>query len=229
MQPYVFPYLGYFQLIQAVDRFIFYDDVNFIKRGWIHRNTILVNGRAHRFSIPLANASQHRLIRAVDLHPTEYPAWQAKFMKTLRQNYRKAPGFEVAYALVEHVLDRPPDSVASLAMDSIRAVVHYLELNREFVVASELTYDRDLRGADKILALCQQQGADEYINPAGGRELYRTADFEERGISLHFMAAESIDYEQFAPPFVPNLSVIDALMFCTPAQIRAMLSHYELT
>ena len=229
MQPYVFPYLGYYQLVHATDRFIFYDDVHFIKRGWIHRNTVLVNGRSHRFSVPLAGASQHKLIGEVLLHPVEYPAWREKFLKTLHQHYKKAPCFEPAYALVSNVLNGEPASVASLATDSIVAVCHYLGLETDFLMSSQLSYDRALKGSNKIMALCQQQGARSYVNPIGGRELYQAEDFANRGIALQFIRPECMEYRQFALPFVASLSIIDVLMFNTVPQIQAMLPHYELT
>lgn len=229
MQPYVFPYLGYFQLVHAVDRFIFYDDVNFIKRGWIHRNQVLVNQAAHRFSIPLKKASQRAMIDAVSLHPTEYPAWRDKFLKTLQQHYRRAPNFDPVYHLVRDVLHRATDSIATLAIDSVTSVCDYLALTRDFITASQLTYDRSLRGMDKIIALCEQQGATDYINPAGGKELYEPKAFDERGLTLHFIAPEPVAYTQFSLPFVPHLSVIDVLMFNARDQVHTMLSHYQLT
>lgn len=229
MQPYLFPYLGYYQLVHAVDRFIFYDDVNFIKRGWIHRNQVLVNRQAHRFSVPMDRASQHQRIDEVRLHPTEYPTWRQKFLKTLQQSYRRAPCFAPIYELVDRVLSPEPVSIASLAAESVTAVCDYLEITRDFVRASALSYDTTRRGAERILALCAQSGADAYVNPPGGQDLYRAEDFTKRGLSLRFIRPEPVAYEQFGAPFVPNLSVIDVLMFNSPDQIQAMLPRYTLT
>ena len=228
MQPYVFPYLGYFQLVQAVDQFIFYDDVNFIKRGWIHRNNILVNGYSHRFTIPLERASQSKLINEVMLHPVEYPAWREKFLKTLHQSYKNAPQFEPVYALVTEVLTAEQDSIADLTINSIKSVSQYLQLDNNFIRSSDLSYDRSLRGPNKILALCQQQGAAMYINPIGGQELYEAALFDENDIALRFIQSQPVPYQQFAEPFVPHLSIIDVLMFNTVAQVRALLPQYQL-
>ena len=228
MQPYVFPYLGYFQLVQAVDQFVFYDDVNFIKRGWIHRNNILVNSHSHRFTVPLKRASQSKLINEVMLHPVEYPAWREKFLKTLHQSYKNAPQFESVYALVTEVLTAEQDSIANLTINSIKSVSQYLQLDNNFIHSSGLSYDRSLRGPDKILALCQQQGAAMYINPIGGQELYDAALFEESNIALRFIQSQPVSYQQFAEPFVPHLSIIDVLMFNTVAEVRALLPQYQL-
>ena len=230
MQPYVFPYLGYFQLVQAVDRFIFYDDVNFIKRGWIHRNNILVNGSAHRFTIPLDRASQSKLINEVMLHPVEYLAWREKFLKTLHQSYKNAPCFAPVYALVAEVLTSAQGSIADLTINSVVSVSQYLKLktNTDFIRASDLSYNRSLRGPDKILALCQQQDATLYINPIGGQELYEAGPFEENNIALCFIQSQSVSYQQLAEPFVPHLSIIDILMFNTVAEVQALLPQYHL-
>ena len=229
MQPYVFPYLGYFQLIGAVDRFVVFDDVHFIKRGWIHRNAILSNGQALRFTIPLDRASQHKLINETELHPVEYAAWQRKFLKTLRQNYGSAPHFAPVFSLVEEVLSEPGPTIATLATASLRAVADYLPLSTAFVMSSSLTYDRDTKGQEKVLAIVQQQGASVYINPPGGAALYESEAFGEESIQLQFIQPHKISYSQFDKPFVPNLSMIDVMMFNSRSQIKQLLQQYDLT
>lgn len=228
MQPYVFPYLGYFQLIGSVDRFVVFDDVHFIKRGWIHRNALLANGQALRFTIPLDRASQHKLINETELHPVEYAAWQRKFLKTLRQNYKSAPHFAPVFSLVEKVLSEPGPTIATLATASLRAVADYLPLSTSFVTSSALNYDRTTKGQEKILAIVQQQGASVYINPPGGAELYEPGAFAEKDVRLQFIQPQQITYAQFKEPFVPNLSVIDVMMFNDRPQIQQMLQQYDL-
>ena len=229
MQPYVFPYLGYFQLMRAVDRFIFFDDVHFIRRGWIHRNTLLVNGQPLRFSIPLAGASQHKLINETELHTVEYDAWQGKFLKTLRQSYGAAPQFASVFSLVEEVLSGPSTTIAALAIASLRAVARYLQLSTSLVVSSSLAYPRTEKGQGKILAIGEQQGASAYINLPGGAALYEPKAFAERNIRLQFIQPQPITYNQFNPPFVPNLSIIDVMMFNDLPRINHLLQQYALT
>ena len=229
MQPYVFPYLGYFQLIGAVDRFVVFDDVHFIKRGWIHRNALLSDGQALRFTIPLNRASQHKLINETELHPVEYAAWQRKFLKTLRQNYKSAPHFESGFALTEKVLSEPGPTIATLATASLRAVADYLQLSTSLVLSSALAYDRDTKGQEKILAIVQQQGASVYINPPGGAALYDSEAFAKKDVRLQFIQPHEISYPQFKKPFVPNLSIIDVMMFNDPPQIQQLLQQYDLT
>lgn len=229
MQPYVFPYLGYFQLIGAADRFVVFDDVHFIKRGWIHRNTLLANGQPLRFTIPLDKASQHKLINETELHPVEYTAWQRKFLKTLQQNYGSAPFFEPVFSLVKEVLGTPGPNIATLATASLRAIASYLQLSTSLVLSSSLTYPRDTKGQDKILAICRQQRASDYLNLPGGASLYEAEPFAKYDIRLQFIQPHPVSYLQFKEPFVPNLSIIDIMMFNDLPQTQRLLQQYDLT
>jgi len=228
MQPYVFPYLGYFQLVQAADCFVFFDDVNFIKRGWIHRNGILANGDRYRFTIPLQQASQHKRINETIVHPQLYPDWRKKFMKTLRQEYQAAPQFEQVYELIGQVLAGPCSSIAELASSSVLAAAQYLNISTKFVHSSSLNYSREVPGKEKIISICQQQEASTYINLIGGTSLYEPASFEQHNLQLRFIQSKDIVYSQFREKFVPNLSIIDVMMFNDPTAVQSMLQQYQL-
>ena len=229
MQPYLFPYVGYYQLLQAVDQFVFFDDVHFIKKGWIHRNAVLLQGERYRFTVPLLKASQNKRIQETQLHPEEYPRWGQKFLKTLHQGYRSAPFFEEVYALVRRVLLAENDSLATLAARSVTEVAAYLHVKTDVTYSSALDYDRDGDGQAKIISLCRLQRADEYVNAIGGQELYDAASFKEHQIALRFLQSQGIKYEQPASPFVPHLSIIDMLMWCSIADTQAYLTQYKLT
>ena len=228
MQPYIFPYVGYYQLAEAADQFVFFDDVHFIKKGWIHRNAILMQGQRYRFTIPLLKASQNKRIQETQLHPIEYPRWCQKFLKTLHQGYRSAPFFEEAYALVRQVLLGENGSMATLAANSVTEVAAYLHLTTDFTYSSGLDYDRSGDGQAKVISICQQQQADEYVNAIGGQELYDPASFEEHQIALRFLRSQKISYEQPVSSFVPHLSIIDVLMQCSVPDIQSSLTQYEL-
>ena len=79
MQPYIFPYLGYFQLLNSVDHFVFYDDVNFIKGGWVNRNQLLINNQNKFFTVPLKKIISFTPINEVEIHKKLYPNWRSKF------------------------------------------------------------------------------------------------------------------------------------------------------
>jgi hypothetical protein len=227
MQPYFFPYLGYFQLMAAVDRFVLLDDVAFINRGWINRNRILVSGKEQLVTVPLRQASQNRLIR--DIEVCEEPPWREKFLKTLQQAYRRAPFFASAYACVEETLRTPSRDIGSLASASLQAVATHLGI-QTFVVRSSSVYENAaLKGSERILDICRREGADEYFNAPGGRALYRAEDFRDRGMELHFVQPAPFRYSQLGGgDFVPWLSIIDVLMFNSPEAVAEQLSRFEL-
>ncbi|MCE7064435.1 WbqC family protein [Dyadobacter sp. CY326] len=226
MQPYIFPYIGYFQLINAVDKFIIYDDVNFINKGWINRNNLLVSGQAHLFTIPLKDASQNKLINEVQLLKGE--PWQKKFLKTLQQSYQKAPYYQKVFVLIEEIVNLDVETIYELTFEALVRTCNYMEIKTEIVASSSIYQNTHLKGPDRILDICKQKGADHYINPIGGMELYDKGKFEKEGIKLNFIKSVSSPYNQFKNAFVPWLSIIDILMFNDPEAIREQLKAYEL-
>lgn len=227
MQPYLFPYIGYFQLIHAVDTFVFYDDVHFIKRGWINRNTLLVNNTKKRFTVPLHKASQNKRINEVELALTN--AWLETFFKTLTQNYSKAPYFKKTYELVERVFASEHQTISGLAMESVTQVCTNLGIDTAFEVSSQkYSSTIDYERADRLIAITNQKEYRDYVNLAGGKDLYDTAYFESKGVRLGFIEHELVPYPQFSTAFVSGLSIIDVLMFNSKAEVMKLLSNYIL-
>jgi WbqC-like protein family len=229
MQPYVFPYLGYFQLIKAVDKFVVYDDVAFINKGWINRNNILVGGKASMFTIPLIGASQNRLIRDIEIDNLQ--ACGKKMLKTIEQSYKKAPFFQEGFDTVNTVFNSSPDNIAELAVNSLKETCKYLKINTEIVESSTVYNNQDLKAQGRILDICLQEKAVHYINPIGGMPIYDKQLFADNEILLNFIKAKPIKYKQFnkdEESFVPWLSIIDLLMFCSVEEIHEHLNKFEL-
>ncbi len=230
MQPYLFPYIGYFQLLSAVDRFVVYDDVTFIKQGWINRNRILINGEATFFTVPLAHKSSATAIRDTAISDaTEHRRWAEKLLKSVDNAYRRAPEFSRTYPIVEQVLSRATSRVAELAVDSIKAVASFLDVPTPIVDTSSGYGNADLQGQDRVLAICKAEQAARYVNPSGGRELYSRERFGAEGIDLRFLEPRPIEYKQFGGPFVPWLSIVDVLMFNPVDRVREYLRACDLT
>lgn len=228
MQPYLFPYIGYFQLIQAADLLVFYDDVHFINRGWINRNRILVNGEPHLISIPCKKASQNKLIYEVELG-LDHKSRQ-KILRTFQMSYKKAPYFKQVYQLIENTLSGPEKNIAELAAKSIKEVIQYLGLSITCKNSSvHYPHNRNLKKADRLIDICHQESIFNYINPQGGKEIYTKAYFKEKGVKLHFLVPQIIPYPQFGNTFVPWLSILDIMMFNSREKIsKAFLNAYEL-
>ncbi|PFG53724.1 WbqC-like protein [Marinobacter sp. LV10R520-4] len=224
MQPYLFPYIGYFQLIYAADLFLIYDDVSYIKQGYINRNSLLSPNGATRFTVPVPGASSNKLIS--DL---QFSMDVTKVLKTIKQSYSKAPYFETVFPLIHEILEHEDRSIASVCMKSYETIFSYLRLDKQFKKTSEIEYDRSDSARDRLIALCHKFKADCYINAPGGRSLYATSDFAEHGVELKFIDSLPVEYDQGGGEFVPNLSIIDVLMHCTPGKAASLVTRYELS
>ena len=223
MQPYFFPYIGYWQLISAVDTFVIYDDVNFIKQGWINRNNIIGNDSDQLISLQLIGASSFKLINSV-MVGNKSP----KILKTIEQTYKKSPYFEEVFPLIQEVLQNKEENLAQLLILSIKRICAYLDIQTNILLSSELKKNNDLKGQSKILNICELLNAKQYINAIGGQELYQKEAFSQQNIELRFIKNKSIAYQQFQSPFRPNLSIIDVLMFNDKEQVKHYLTEFEL-
>jgi len=223
MQPYVFPYIGYFQLINSVDQFVVYDDVNHIKRGWINRNNFLINNEKTLFSLSVRNASSNKLIK--DL---EFVDNFGKLEATIEMSYSKAPYFDEVFSMIRGVCSFSDKSLGRFIGNSLIEISSYLSIDTSFVYSSDVEYNKTLKGQDKIISLCRELGATNYINMIGGASLYDKSEFKKNKIELNFLNPKIEPYEQFGKSFVPGLSIIDVLMFNSPTEIRKMLNAYEL-
>ncbi len=227
MQPYFFPYIGYFQLIAAVDKFVIYDDVSFINKGWINRNNILINGKAGLIIVPLNGASQNKLIK--DIAPVSEKKWRNTLLKTIEQNYKKAPMYNSVYSLLQQLINDDAETISELNYKGIKVVCDYLNISTTLIPSSDVYGNSNLKGQFRILDICTIEKADHYINPIGGIELYDSKLFNENKIKLSFIKSSAISYAQFNNVFAPNLSIIDVLMFCEPEFVHIQLiKAYEL-
>jgi WbqC-like protein len=228
MQPYIFPYIGYYQLINAVDKFVIYDDVNYINKGWINRNNLLVNGKAFLFTVPLKEASQNKLINQIEVNEKE--SWAKKFLKTIEQTYKKAPHFENTFSLVSNIINSPAKGIQELALLSLKSISAYfdIDIKTQFVDSSSIYQNANLKAQERILDICQKEKAGHYINPIGGMTIYSNELFERSGIKLSFLKTIPVPYTQFDNEFVPYLSIIDVLMFNSKAEAIELINQYEL-
>lgn len=228
MQPYLFPYIGYFQLLAAADRFVVYDDVQFIKGGWINRNRLLVNGQPWLFTVPLDQPSPNRLINDIEVRPGEQ--WQPKLLQTIAQNYRRAPQFEVVYGLIQQIFSAEAHTIADLVCASLRILVNYLQLPVKLIPTSSVYGNATLRAQARVLDICKLEGATTYINAMGGQTLYDGETFRQAGITLQFIQPELAPYSQQGGPqgFVAGLSIIDVLMNNSQEEAQKLVQLYSL-
>ena len=226
MQPYFFPYIGYWQLINAVDKFVIYDDVNYINRGWVNRNNILLNGKVQRINLQMVGASQNKLINQIEVSDSEL--FRKKLLKTIETAYRKAPYYLETFSIIENIVNNTEKNLAKYLEYSIRRVCKHLQIDTEIIMSSCIQKNNSLKGQDKIIEICKILNADEYYNAIGGQELYSREDFNNIGIKLKFLKTNNINYTQYKSEFTPNLSIIDVMMFNSINEISKILKDYIL-
>jgi hypothetical protein len=223
MQPYLFPYIGYFQLLRNVDQFVVYDNIQYTKKGWINRNRILVNGKDEYISVPLKKDSDFLDVKDRYLADT----WDQERKKTInkiKEVYRKAPHSEAVMQVIEKCLLHEDKNLFNFIYHSLSCIKQYLGISTPLVVSSTLNIDHDLRSEEKVMAICKALNATHYINPIGGVELYNKEEFLKEGLELQFLKANNVVYPQFSNEFMPFLSIIDVMMFNSKEQISGYLN-----
>lgn len=223
MQPYFFPYLGYWQLLANVDKYVVYDDVTYIKGGWINRNNFLINGQKNLLTMQLEKASSYTLIKDIAIKDDF-----VKFLKTIEMGYKKAPFFEDIFRLLKDICQCPDKKLGQFLFNSHIKICEYLGIDTELILSSSFEKHTELKGKDKVISICKQLGADEYINAIGGQELYDKKEFAENGIRLNFLQANLREYSQLKNEFVAGLSIIDIMMFNSKEEIKEMLNDFKL-
>lgn len=223
MQPYFFPYLGYWQLLANVDKYVVYDDVTYIKGGWINRNNFLINGQKNLLTMQLEKASSYTLIKDIAIKDDF-----VKFLKTIEMGYKKAPFFEDIFRLLKDICQCPDKKLGQFLFNSHIKICEYLGIDTELILSSSFEKHTELKGKDKVISICKQLGADEYINAIGGQELYDKKEFAENGIRLNFLQANLREYRQLKNEFVSGLSIIDIMMFNSKEEIKEMLNDFKL-
>lgn len=226
MQPYFLPYVGYFQLMAAVDLFIVYDNIKYTKKGWINRNRMLVNGTDAMFSLPLKKDSDYLNVVQRELAP-DFD--RDKLLNQFKGAYSRAPHFVQTLPLLERIVRHEDGNLFRYIHHALLRTREHLGIKTEIRVSSEIAIDHELKGQNKVLALCRAVGADTYVNAIGGTELYARDDFGAQGVALHFIKSRPFEYPQFGAPFVPWLSIVDVLMFNPVERVRERIeSHFDL-
>ncbi|HHX8473849.1 MULTISPECIES: WbqC family protein [Vibrio] len=211
MQPYFLPYIGYWQLLASVDKFVVYDDIQYTKKGWINRNRYLsASGKVETFTIPIKKDSDYLDVRERFISPT-FLKERTKLLNKIRESYRKSPNFNEGYQLFSDILLNEEDNLFLFILNSIEKIKLYLGIDTEIELSSSLD-NRNLKAQERVIDSCVKLGGKNYINPPGGRDLYNESDFQAQGLTLEFLDVSLKSYSQVqAVEFEPALSILDVI------------------
>jgi len=220
MQPMYLPWAGHFNLIAAVDTFVFLDDVQLERQSWQTRNRILLGGKEVLLSVPTHRVPLDTPIERIAL--ADATRWRHRHATTLQQAYGKAPYGAVVLDRVLPVIGDPAITrLADLNLALTRILVELLELPTPLLRASELGCGG--KRTEHVIALCRHVGASVYLSPQGAREYLLADDFVGRsGIELEFQQFTPAPYVQCrSADFVSHLSIVDVIANLGPTRSRA--------
>ena len=225
MQPYFFPYIGYWQLINAVDKFVIYDNIKYTKKGWINRNQILANNKAKIFTAPIQKDSDFLDINQRYISDS----WdKSKMLNLIKSSYSKSPQYKKVIPLIEKCLLVEDKNLFNFLYVNLINVLDFLEIKTDIIISSTLDIDHNLKSQDRVIATCKKLRATQYINPQGGISLYNKLDFKKHKLDLKFLFSDQITYKQHSDRFLPWLSIIDILMFNETTTIKKFLQQFTL-
>ena len=227
MQPYFFPYIGYFQLINSVDKFVIYDNIEYTKKGWINRNNILSPNGGKLITLPLKKDSDFLNVNQRFLSDS-WVTERKKLLNVLKSNYSKSEYFEEVFCLLESCILFENLNLFDFILFSLKKILSYLEVKTEIIKSSDVDIDHKLKSEKKVIEICKTLKAETYINSIGGMDLYDKNEFKMNGIHLNFIKSNDIIYKQYNNEFIPWLSVIDILMFNSKDKINEHLNNYKL-
>ena len=227
MQPYFFPKLSYWQLIHNVDTFVIYDDVQYIKGGWINRNRILWRGDGKLLSLPLKKDSDY--LNVVDRRLSD--SWgteKIKLLNRIKSSYSQAPYYDQTFPVLKACIEAPSENLFEFILSTLKLLNAYLRISTKITTSSSIGIDHKLKSQDKVIAICKNLGADTYINAIGGQKLYDKDEFQNQGLKLSFVKSPKLEYKQYENKFVPWLSIADVIMFNKRTDITKYLDSYTL-
>lgn len=227
MQPYFLPYIGYFQLLNSVDKFVIYDNIQFTKKGWINRNRMLLNGNDEYFTLPLKKASDYLNVNQRELSDS-FEIHKVKLLRIIKERYSKSPQYDIINPLIESIFNYDDKNLFGFILNALNRIKDFLDIETEIVISSNIPINHDLKSQDKVIAICKSLKATQYINAIGGLELYEKSKFLENEIELKFIKSHAIEYDQFGKKFVPWLSVLDVLYFNSKVKTKEYLYQYTM-
>lgn len=229
MQPYFLPYIGYFQLMNMVDEFVIYDNIEFSKASWIRRNRMLQNGKDAYFTIPIKKDSDFLDVDQRYL-VDDFEIESNKLLRRIKMNYQKAPYFKEFFPVIEKIINSEKRNLFDYILNSVQVMKEYMQISTPIKIFSQLGKEiHQLKAQDKVIGTCKALHATHYINSSGGLNLYDPESFKNENIKLLFYRPKLVEYPQFGNDFIPFLSILDVCMFNDSEKVQEYLQYYEIS
>lgn len=222
MQPYILPYLGYWQLINESDVFVIYDDIQYTKKGWINRNRFSVDGKIENFTLPLRKDNDFLPVNE-RFFSQEKKKFNSKTLRKIKQGYSKSVSFECFFPIVERIFNYSSDNVFDFILNSVVEICNYLDIDSKIIKSSDIIYEKDLKSQEKVIEICRSLGSSKYINLSGGMDLYSESDFLSNGIELIFLRKNDID--GLYDGYIDNLSIIDLAFNLEKMDLKRLIKN----
>ncbi len=228
MQPYLFPYIGYMNLVYSSKNFVFLDDVNFIKKGWINRNVIRNQNNSLRFNVALKNISSNCQINHTLIENLDY--FKKKFLKKIEHSYKNSINYDSTLSYIDEVLSIKTVNISELAINSVTKFFDRYNLSRNFYISSrDFPQTKELDKCERLVQITKELNTINYINMVGGESLYSKEEFKSKNVNLFFLCPEPIEYSQQSyPNFINNLSIIDLMMNVPDNLIKEHLKAFSI-
>ena len=229
MQPYFFPYLGYFQLINYVDKMIIYDDIKFTKKGWINRNKLKSIDGIFNISIPLKKGSSNLSINERYISD-QWPNHKKKIINKITNSYKNCKYFDCTIQLIKDVLDYDEQRLDKFLFNSIKSASSFLNINTKIIKSSEIELNSKFyKGPDRVIEIIKLSKADRYVNPINGKHLYKKNLFKKKGITLNFLETNyHNEIDNKIKKNFTHLSIIDIMMNASLNDLNKELKKFKI-
>jgi hypothetical protein len=230
MQPYFFPYLGYFDLFNMVDEWIFFDSPQYMRHHWLNRNRILHPQSGWQYVIvPLRKHHQKTPLNEIEINMES--DWRGRIVRQLRHYQKHAPHFKAVMCFLEECLALASPNLVETNIRTLRRTCQRLGIEKPTHVYSRMNLALPPGGegpGDWALRISRAHGATEYINRPGGAGLFAEQQFREHHLKLTIQSWTDMPYTCGKYKFEPGLSILDVMMWNSCEQIRAYLDTFRL-
>lgn len=223
-QPNYIPWLGFFQRMDIVDKFVILDHVQFTKKAFIHRNKIKTANGELLLTVPV-KVKLDTLIKDVLIDNSQ--DWQRRHWLSIKQNYKKAPYWDYVGSELEDIYNKKWIKLCDLNLEIIKLIKNKLGIKTELIILSELNHDFGNK-TDLLVNLTKYLNANTFFPGVGSKSYIIKDKFEKNNIRLIFHEFNHPVYPQLYGPFISHLSTLDLLFNSGPSSLKILRENFNI-